>query len=581
MADIPGRARVNNSLGLGLLQMFEAVLDSGLKRQRLGSRAAAALLLLFLSCLAARAAEAPRQAAADTIAAGSETGFPPYAIVDGMGRADGFSVELFKAVADATGLRVNFRTGEWDTVWEALKHGEIDALPLVARSEERAELVELTAPHTVAYDAFFVRNGTPGIASLAEARGNEIIVMRGDAAQEELERRGFRGRLILVGSIAEAMRLLASGHHHAVLAPKLIGHMVLRDTALGGAIRSGPPLKEYRREFAFAVAKGNHALKYRLEQGIAIVRATGRYDEIYGKWLGALEPPRFETARLAWWVGIPSGIALFMLAWSLSLRREIRLRRRHERALSESEERLRAIVETAADAIVVIDANGIVQSANPATERIFGYRPDEIAGHNVSVLMPEPYSATHTHSIEAFMRTGQARVIGRGREVDCRRKDGKLFPASLAVAMWQVQGKRYFTGIVHDISQSSKREEQVHLLLREVNHRAKNMLSVVQAIASQTAATGGDDFVARFAERMHALAANQDLLVKSHGRASAWTIWSARSSRISKGSSASGSRLKALPCPSRRKRPSRSPWRCTSWPPTRASTARFRMTPAR
>ena len=229
----------------------------------------------------------------------------------------------------------------------------------------------------------------------------------------------------------------------------------------------------------------------------------------------AAGPPLFEIGKLAWWVGLPSGIALVLLAWALSLRREIRLRLQREHALSESEERLHAIVETAADAIIVIDEEGIVRSANPATERIFGYRPEEIVGRNVSLLMPEPYSSSHTGSIKAYLRTGEARIIGRGREVDCRRKDGKLFPASLAVAAWQAGGKHYFTGIVRDIGESRKREEQVRLLLREVNHRAKNMLSVVQAIASQTAASGRGDFIARFSERLQALAANQDLLVKS------------------------------------------------------------------
>ncbi len=226
--------------------------------------------------------------------------------------------------------------------------------------------------------------------------------------------------------------------------------------------------------------------------------------------------PLSGIGRFAWWVGLPSGIALVLLAWALSLRREVRLRLQHEQAMSESQERLRAIVETAADAIIVIDEEGIVQSANPATGHIFGYRPDEIVGRNVSLLMPEPYRATHTDSIKRFVRTGQARVIGQGREFDCRRKDGTLFPASLAIAVWQARGKWYFTGIVRDISESRKREEQVRLLLREVNHRAKNLLSVVQAIASQTAASSGrGDFIARFSERLQALAANQDLLVRS------------------------------------------------------------------
>lgn len=517
MADIPGRAPIDDSLGMGLLQSPGAAFHALASPRRFSLRAMLALLFMLLTGLLAPsgATGTPRQAGAEIITAGSEIDFPPYAITDAQGQADGFSVELLRAVAEAMDLRVSFRTGEWNTVWEALKRGEIDGLPLVARSAERAEYAEFTVPHTVTYDSFFVRNGSPSLTSLAEAEGKEIIVMRGDAAHEELVRHGFHGRLILVASIPEAMRLLASGRHHAVLVSKLIGHMVLRDTKLDGVILSGPPLTEYRREFAFAVRKGDAALKDRLEQGIAIVKATGRYDEIHRKWLGVLEPPHIKIETLAWWLGIPSGIALVILAWALSLRREIRLRRRHEQALRESEERLRAIVDTAVDAIVVIGEDGIVQSANPATERILGYAPEEIVGRNVSVLMPEPYRSAHAGYIGTYLRAGEAHVIGLGREVDVCGKDGKAFPADLAVAEWRAGGKRYFTATMRDISERRKREEQVDLLLREVNHRSKNMLSIVQAIASQTAASSREDFIARFQERIQALAANQDVLVRS------------------------------------------------------------------
>ncbi len=189
--------------------------------------------------------------------------------------------------------------------------------------------------------------------------------------------------------------------------------------------------------------------------------------------------------------------------------------KRAEEALRESEKRLSAIVDTAVDGIIVIDETGIVQSVNPATRRIFGYTPDEILGKNVSMLMPEPNRSAHRGYIKAYLRTGDAKIIGKGREIEGRRKDHTTFPADLAVAEWRVHGKRYFTGTIRDISERRKRDEQVQLLLREVNHRAKNMLGVVQAIASQTASSQPVDFIARFSERIQALAANQDLLVKS------------------------------------------------------------------
>ncbi|MBI5260693.1 MAG: PAS domain S-box protein [Bradyrhizobium sp.] len=186
-----------------------------------------------------------------------------------------------------------------------------------------------------------------------------------------------------------------------------------------------------------------------------------------------------------------------------------------EQALRDSEERLRTIVDTAVDPIIIINDAGCIESVNPATARIFGYTPAEIVGNNVSMLMDEPYRSEHNGYIRSFLKTGEARIIGIGREVNGRRKDGTSFPADLAVVEWRLDGKRHFTGIMRDISERRRREEQVNLLLKEVNHRAKNMLAVVQAIARLTKGADRDQFVKRFSERIQALAANQDLLVES------------------------------------------------------------------
>ena len=186
-----------------------------------------------------------------------------------------------------------------------------------------------------------------------------------------------------------------------------------------------------------------------------------------------------------------------------------------EEALRESEERLRAIVDTAVDAIIIIDEGGLIVSINPAAERMFGYSATDIVGENISILMSGPHRAAHDAYISAYRRTGKAKIIRIGREVEGRRKNGSAFAVDLAIAEWQVAGKRYFTGIIRDISERKRQEQKVALLLREVNHRAKNMLALVQAIASQTAVPQGGEFVERFSERLAALAASQDLLVMS------------------------------------------------------------------
>jgi hypothetical protein len=114
----------------------------------IGLRVGRLALALAFSCLPARA-EPDR-----TIRAGSQVGFPLYVDVDAQGRPTGFAVDLFSAVAAAMGMRVTFRVDLWDTVWQALEAGELDALPLVARMAEREGQVEFTRPHTIGYDSF-------------------------------------------------------------------------------------------------------------------------------------------------------------------------------------------------------------------------------------------------------------------------------------------------------------------------------------------------------------------------------------------------------------------------------------------
>ncbi len=193
---------------------------------------------------------------------------------------------------------------------------------------------------------------------------------------------------------------------------------------------------------------------------------------------------------------------------------EITLPKLAELRIAGSEERMRAVIDTAADAIVVIDSTGVVQSFNPAAERIFGYSAQEAIGNNVSFLMPEPDRGAHDGYIAAYLATGNAKIIGIGRDVSARRKDGSTFPAELSVTEWRNAGQRYFTGILRDITERQRRDEQIQTLLREVNHRSKNLLTVVHGIARQTHMRHPDDFMATFSDRIQALAANQDVLVQ-------------------------------------------------------------------
>ncbi|NLE57741.1 MAG: PAS domain S-box protein [Planctomycetes bacterium] len=139
-------------------------------------------------------------------------------------------------------------------------------------------------------------------------------------------------------------------------------------------------------------------------------------------------------------------------------------------ALERNEARTRAILDTAADGIITIDERGVVESFNAAAERVFGWTAAEVVGQNVSMLMPSPYTESHDSFINAYVRSGDPKLIGRGREVQGRRKDGSTFPMDLAVSEAGVGDRRTFTGIVRDITERKRAEEEQQKLVSLVEN---------------------------------------------------------------------------------------------------------------
>jgi two-component system, LuxR family, sensor kinase FixL len=154
-------------------------------------------------------------------------------------------------------------------------------------------------------------------------------------------------------------------------------------------------------------------------------------------------------------------------------------------ALEEREARLRSILETAQDSIIVIDERGIMESYSPSAERLFGYRADEALGQSVNILMPSPYRERHDSYLEHYLTTGERRIIGIGRVVVGRRKDGSTFPMELAVGEARVKGRRVFTGFIRDLTERQLAESRMQELQSELLHVSR--LSDVGQMASALA----------------------------------------------------------------------------------------------
>lgn len=140
---------------------------------------------------------------------------------------------------------------------------------------------------------------------------------------------------------------------------------------------------------------------------------------------------------------------------------DLTTRVRLEAQLRASEARWRAVIESAVDGIIVIDEHGRVEAFNPAAERLFGYSEAEVLGQNVDMLMPSPYREEHDQYLSRYIATGRAKIIGIGREVTGRRRDGTTFPLHLSVGQVVIEGQRRFTGILHDLTSRVRIEEQL------------------------------------------------------------------------------------------------------------------------
>jgi PAS domain S-box-containing protein len=153
--------------------------------------------------------------------------------------------------------------------------------------------------------------------------------------------------------------------------------------------------------------------------------------------------------------------------------KDITERKRSEQALIESETRANAVLNHAIEGIITIDEQGTIKSFNPAAETLFGYKPAEVLGKNVKLLMPEPFQSEHDQYLKNYISSGVSKIIGIGREVIGLRKDGSTFPLDLGISEMYLGETRMFTGIVRDMTERKKTEQA----LRESEIRANVVLN--------------------------------------------------------------------------------------------------------
>lgn len=259
------------------------------------------------------------------IVVGADPDYPPYEFRDHNGLPAGFNVDLTRAIAEVMGLTAEFRFGNWSEIRRGLASGEIDVLEGISYSDERAREMDFAPPHAIVQQAIFARRETAPVATLDELRGKKVIVFRGGIMDDTLSRRGMNAQLIRTGTPADALRLLASGQGDYVALALLPGIYIVRELQLTNVV---PVARRVAAEkYSFAVQRGNAELLARLDEGLAILKKTGRYDAIHHQWLGVLEPQGVGFATIFKYGGIAFLAVVLVLGaallWSRSLQRVV------------------------------------------------------------------------------------------------------------------------------------------------------------------------------------------------------------------------------------------------------------------
>ena len=226
----------------------------------------------------------------------------------------------------------------------------------------------------------------------------------------------------------------------------------------------------YRFTSAEAVGrKSNELLKTRLPEPVEAV-TTALTDR--GEWSGELvrhhKDGRAMVVQSRWFLRRDGDQASV-----IEVGNDITNLKRVEHDLRMREAQLELVLETVPDGMIVIDDRGTIQSFSSAAERLFGYDASEVIGRNVAILMPSPHAEQHDSYLERYKRTGERRIIGIGRIISGKRRDGSIFPIELTVGEVSFEGKRLFTGFVRDLSERKQSERRLQELQSELVHMSR------------------------------------------------------------------------------------------------------------
>ena len=410
------------------------------------------LILLSENVYSAQTTTPILQRDSQTFVVGSEQNFPPFSTGMTDSTAGGFTVDFWKAVAEEAGLKYTIRVLPFRQALQEFNEGRIDVLINLAISDERRQFADFSVPHVIVNGAIFVRKDKTVIQSEDDLTGQSIIVLNADLAHDYAISKGWTKQLVLVDTVAEGLKLLASGKHDAMLMSKLVGMQSLQVLGLTNI----KPLKTpagFSQKFAFAVSKGKTDLLSQINEAIAITNANGVYTDLYDKWFGIYEVKEPKLHEILIYISP-------LIAILLAVSGYFYYRRQVERKQAQEKLKLAASVFThAREGIVITDATGSIIEVNDTFSEVTGYSREEVIGQNPRILQ----SGRQSPEFYAEMWEAMNTADHWSGEVWNRRKNGEVYAENLTIsAVKDPAGKvNHYVALFSDITQLKKYHSQL------------------------------------------------------------------------------------------------------------------------
>lgn len=415
-----------------------------------------------------------------TIIIGDDRNYPPYSFVDANGNPTGFNIEIAKAAAEAMGLNVKIKLGDWSKIRDELESGEIDAIAGMFYSKDREKIYSFSTKYIVTSGDVFTRKGT-NIKNISELKGATVVVQAGDIVSEYLKKQNLNINFIEVATVDEALKLVATKKYDYAAVLKIPAHYLIKKEKYLNLICNELIINP--TDLCLVTKKDNEDLIFILNGGLQILKATGKYNEIYNKWLGVYEEKSFRDSLMdyAWTIFSTVLIIILLVLWNLTLKAKVAERTREllqtnkalnesqkaliasndeleasfnqlaaieeelrsqyeqliesENNLMKSEERNRAIVTAIPDLIFIVDENAVFKDCETNDDSVLIFPKSELIGKTLWNVLPNKIAkiafqkiklAIQNNSLESFeyeLNTPKGNRHYELRVVKCRENE--------------------------------------------------------------------------------------------------------------------------------------------------------------